>query len=44
MDTESEKHNKCAIKRKINFGNYKNYLERTQLDNKVHYIEKNWYR
>ena len=26
---------KCAIKRKVKFENYKNYLEATQLENKI---------
>ena len=32
---------KCAIKRKLKFENYKNYLEAIQLENKINYIEKN---
>ena len=31
---------KCAIKRKVKFENYKNYLEATQLENKINYPEK----
>ena len=32
---------KCVIKRKLKFENYKNYLEVTQFDNKINYLEKN---
>ena len=32
---------KRAIKRKLKFRNYKNYLEAMQLDNKEKYLEKN---
>ena len=32
---------KCVIKRKIKFGNYKKPLEATQLDNEIEYLEKN---
>ena len=28
---------KCAIKRKLKFGNYKNFFEATQLENKINY-------
>ena len=31
---------KGAIKRKLKFENYKNYLEATQLDNEIKYLEK----
>ena len=31
---------KCDIKRKFKFENYKNYLEATQFDNKINYLEK----
>ena len=30
----------CVIKRKLKFGNCKNCLEMTQLENKIHYLEK----
>ena len=30
---------KCVIKRKLKFENYKNWLEATQLDNKIKYLE-----
>ena len=33
--------NKCVIKRKHKFENYKNCLEATQLENKINYLEKN---
>ena len=32
---------KCIIKRKIKFKSYKNYLEATQLENKINHLEKN---
>ena len=32
---------KCVIKRKLKFGNYKNCLEATELENKVNYLVKN---
>ena len=32
---------KCVIKRKLKFENYKNYLEATQLENKMKHLEKN---
>ena len=32
---------KCVIKRKLKFENYKNFLEATQLENKINYLEKN---
>ena len=32
---------KCVIKRKLKFENYKNCFEKTQLENKIHYLEKN---
>ena len=31
---------KFFIKRKLNFENYKNYSEETQLENKINYLEK----
>ena len=34
------KDKKCAIKRKFKFEKYKNYLEATQLGNKINYLEK----
>ena len=30
----------CAVKRKLKFENYKNYLEESQLDNEIKYLEK----
>ena len=32
---------KCVRKRKLQFKNYKNCLEATQLDNKMNYVGKN---
>ena len=31
----------CVIKRKLTFGNYRNCLEATQLENKINLLEKN---
>ena len=31
---------KCVIKRKLEFENYKNCLEVTQLDNKINHLQK----
>ena len=31
----------CIIKRKLKFKNHKNFLEVTQLGNKIKYLEKN---
>ena len=30
----------CVIKRKLKFGNYKNCLEETKLENKINHLEK----
>ena len=40
-DKKAKSTKKCVVKRKIKFENYKNYLEATQLDNKMKYLEKN---
>ena len=32
----------CAIKRKLNFKNYKSCLEATQLENKLNHLEKKY--
>ena len=43
-DTEDKKAKgtkKCAIKRKLIYENYKNYLEATQLDNEMKYLKNN---
>ena len=34
-DKKAKDTKKCVIKRKLKFENYKNYLEVTQLDNKI---------
>ena len=34
-------HKKVCHKRKLKFENYKNYLEATQLQNKINYLEQN---
>ena len=39
-DKIAEDTKKCVIKKKIEFENYKNWLETTQLDNKIQYLEK----
>ena len=31
----------CAIKRKLKFENYKNYLQANELENKINYLESN---
>ena len=31
---------KCVIKRKVKFENHKNYLEATELEKKINYLEK----
>ena len=31
---------KCVIKRKLKFENYENFLEATQLKNKINHLEK----
>ena len=38
---KKQKAQKCVIKRKLKFENYKNYLEANQLGNKINYLEKN---
>ena len=30
----------CVVRRKLKFENYKNYLEKSQLDNEIKYLEK----
>ena len=35
------KSHKCVIKRKLIFEKNKNILEATQLENKIHYLDKN---
>ena len=37
---KKQKAQKCVIKRELIFGNYKNCLEATQLENKINYLEK----
>ena len=39
-DKKAKDTKKCVIKRKIKFENYQNFLEATQLDNKMKYLEK----
>ena len=38
---KKQKAQKCVIKRKLKFENYKNCLEANQLGNKINYLEKN---
>ena len=40
-DKKAKDTKKCVIKRKLQFENYKNCLEVTQLENKINYPEKN---
>ena len=39
-DKKAKGTKKCVIKRKVKFEKYKNYLEATQLDNKMKCLEK----
>ena len=39
-DKKAKVTKKCVLKRKLKFENYKNWLEATQLDNKIKYLEK----
>ena len=39
--TKAKGTKKCVIKRKLEFENYKNCLEATQVENKVNCLEKN---
>ena len=38
---KKQKTQKCVIKIKLKFENYKNCLEATQLENKINYLETN---
>ena len=40
-DKKSKGTQKCLIKRKLKFENYKSCLKAIQLDNKINYLEKN---
>ena len=40
-DEKAEGTRKYVIKRKTKFEHYKNYLEATQLENRINYLEKN---
>ena len=40
-DKKGKRTKKCAIKRKLKFQNYKNWLEAIQLENKINHLEKN---
>ena len=39
-DKKAKGTKKCFIKRKLKFENYKNYLEATQLENKINHPKK----
>ena len=39
-DKKAKDTKECAIKRKIKFENYQNFLEATRLNNKMKYLEK----
>ena len=39
-DKKAKAMESCVIKRKLKFGNYKNYLETTHLENKINRLEK----
>ena len=40
-DRKTKGTQKCFLKRKLKFENHKNYLEPTQVKNKINYVEKN---
>ena len=40
QDKKAKDTKKCAIKRKVEFENYKICLEATQLENKINYLKK----
>ena len=40
-DRKTKGTQKCFLKRKLKFENHKNYLEPTQLKNRINYVEKN---
>ena len=40
-DKKAKDRNKCIVKRKFKFENYKNCLEASQLKNKINHLEKN---
>ena len=40
-DKKAKGTKKCATKLKRKFENYKNYLQETQLENKINHLEKN---
>ena len=40
-DKKAKGTKKCVLKRKLDFENYKNRLEATQLENKINHLEKN---
>ena len=39
-DKKTKGTQKCVKKRKLKFENYRNYLEATQIDNKIKYLKK----
>ena len=40
---KKQKAQKCVIKRKLKFEDYKNYVEATQIENKINHQEKKMY-
>ena len=40
-DKKAKRTKNCVIKKKLKSENYKNYLEATQLENKIYHLEKN---
>ena len=40
-DKKAKDTKECVIKKKLKFENYKNWLEATQLENKINHLEKN---
>ena len=40
VEIKKQKTQKCVIKRKLKFENYKNYLQTTQIENNINHQEK----
>ena len=40
VEIKKQKPQKCVIKRKLKFENYKNYLQTTQIENNINHQEK----
>ena len=43
-DKKAKDIQKCVIKRKTKFQDYKSYLEEAQIENKINHFKKNWLR